>query len=148
MALRAALALADVCTTNYLVIIFYFIAQALVVPRRCGRSNLTKMVTHGIDGVDVHVKNKFHNEKVKLAKLELVGLDPFPRHDFTTAFRDETNDDLIGLGCSKYDHMLIPGGLGLAKGVTLSIIDSETWSGKPEPGTDFHISCCAHYDKL
>jgi hypothetical protein len=31
--------------------------------------------------------------------------------------------------------MLIPGGPGLAKGVTLSIIDSETWSGKPEPGT-------------
>jgi hypothetical protein len=95
------------------------------------------MVTHGIDGVDVHVKNKFHNEKVKLAKLELVGLDPFPRHDFTTAFRDETDDDLIGLGCSKYDHMLIPGGPGLAKGVTLSIIDSETWSGKPEPGISY-----------
>jgi hypothetical protein len=63
------------------------------------------------------------------------GLDPFPRHNFTTAFRDETDNDLIGLGCSKYDHMLIPGRLGLAKGVTLSIIDSETWSGKPEPGT-------------
>jgi hypothetical protein len=43
------------------------------------------MVTHGIDGVDVHVKNKFHNEKVKLAKLELVALIHFyatisPRH--------------------------------------------------------------------
>jgi hypothetical protein len=34
--------------------------------------------------------------------------------------------------------MLIPGGPALAKGVTLSIIDSETWSGKPEPGTGFY----------
>jgi hypothetical protein len=43
------------------------------------------MVPHGIDGVHVHVKNKFHNEKVKLAKLELVALIHFhatisPRH--------------------------------------------------------------------
>ena len=30
--------------------------------------------------------------------------------------------------------MLIPGGPGFAEGVTLSIINSETWSGKPEPG--------------
>jgi len=52
------------------------------------------------------------------------------------AFRVETYDDLISLGCSRYDHVLIPGGPGFAEGVTLSIIDSETWSGKPEPGTN------------
>jgi hypothetical protein len=40
------------------------------------------MVTHGIDGVDVHVKNKFYNEKVKLAKLDLVAFHATisPRH--------------------------------------------------------------------
>jgi hypothetical protein len=78
------------------------------------------------------VKNKFYNGEI--SETRSGGLDPFPRHDFTTAFRDETYDDLISLGCSRYDHMLIPGGPGFAKGVTLSIIDSETWSGKPEPG--------------
>jgi hypothetical protein len=35
------------------------------------------MVTHGIDGVHVHVKNKFYNEKVKLAKLDLAALIHF-----------------------------------------------------------------------
>jgi len=45
MALWAALALADVCTMNFLVIIFY------------------EVVTKGIDidGVHVHVKGKFYD---------------------------------------------------------------------------------------
>jgi len=35
--------------------------------------------------------------------------------------------------------MLIPGGPGFVEGVMLSIIDSETWSGKPEPGIIFML---------
>ena len=48
MALRAALALADVCTMNFLVIIFY------------------EVVTKGIDinGVHVHVKGKLGPRKL------------------------------------------------------------------------------------
>jgi hypothetical protein len=47
MALWAALALADVCTMNFLVIIFY------------------EVVTKGIDigGVHVHVKGKFYDRR-------------------------------------------------------------------------------------
>jgi hypothetical protein len=49
-------------------------------------------------------------------------------------FPNETYDDLISLGCLRSYHMLKPGSLRLRQGVTLSIIDFETWSGKPEPG--------------
>jgi hypothetical protein len=69
------------------------------------------------------------NEKVKLAKLELAALIHFHAtisSQHSVMKHCQTDDDLIVLGCSKYDHMLIPGGPALARGVTLSIIDSET----------------------
>ena len=96
MALRAALALADVCTMNFLVITFY------------------EVVTKGIDidGVHVHVKGKFYERRNSV----WFWFGPFPRHNFTTAFRDETYDELISLGCSRYDHVLKPGGLVFTEG--------------------------------
>jgi hypothetical protein len=77
MALRATLALADVCTMNFLVIIFY------------------EVITQGIDinGVHVHVKGKFY----KRWNSVWLWFGPFPHHNFK-AFPDETYDDLISLG--------------------------------------------------
>jgi hypothetical protein len=50
------------------------------------------------------------------------------------AFPDETHNDLISLGCLRSYHVLKLGSPVFTQGITLSIIDSETWSGKPEPG--------------
>jgi hypothetical protein len=117
MALWAALALANVCTMNHLVIIFY-------------------KEGHSGHGVHVHVKGKFYKRRNirTLFGFGSVTFGPFLRHDFTMAFPDETYNDLISSGCSRSYHVLKPGGPGFTQSVTLSIIDFETRSGKPEPG--------------
>jgi hypothetical protein len=49
--------------------------------------NPAKWVTQGINGVDVHGKG---NEKGSVQNSVQFSINRYPRHDFTTAFRDET----------------------------------------------------------